>query len=261
MRRSIRPAQEFTSTFSGALFWLGAFFFTAVLSGCLGYLFGQRALSGVSSPVPEASNASSYRGVRDPRTVPLLNEAEVIAAVEASLRPPPTPTPLFTPTPVPVARPTPTPTRRLSPELAAASSPLPRPSPPSPQLRRPLPPPTLTPPPPPQQVAASGQVAMQVLSVYREGGEVVLNVAMQNNSAETVRFLYSFLNVTDDSGRSINALAQGLPGELPPNSQVFQGTVRIPADSLAGSRFLSLSLADYPSRRYRVEVSGIPVPQ
>ncbi|MFS8910470.1 hypothetical protein NW841_04935 [Synechococcus sp. H60.3] len=80
------------------------------MSACLGYLFGQRALSGVSSPVTEAGNASSSRGVRDPRTVPLLNEAEVIAAAEASLRPPPTPTPLFTPTPVPVARPTPTPT-------------------------------------------------------------------------------------------------------------------------------------------------------
>ena len=261
MRRSVRPAQEFTSTFSGALFWLGAFFFTAVLSACLGYLFGQRALSGVSSPVTEAGNASSSRGVRDPRTVPLLNEAELIAAAEASLRPPPTPTPLFTPTPVPVARPTPTPTPRLSPELAAAPSPTPRPASPSPQPPRPSPPPAPTPPPPPRQVAASGQVAMQVLSVRREGGQVVLNVAMQNNSAETVRFLYSFLNVTDDTGRSINALTQGLPGELPPNSQVFQGTVRIPASSLSGSRSLSLSLADYPSRRHRVGVSGIPVPQ
>ncbi|MFS8925122.1 hypothetical protein NW863_11690, partial [Synechococcus sp. B60.1] len=55
------------------------------MSACLGYLFGQRALSGVSSPVTEAGNASSSRGVRDPRTVPLLNEAEVIATAEASL--------------------------------------------------------------------------------------------------------------------------------------------------------------------------------
>ena len=101
---------------------------------------------------------------------------------------------------------------------------------------------------------------MQVLSVRREGSQVVLNVAMQNNSSETVRFLYSFMNVTDDNGRSINALTQGLPGELPPNSQVFQGSIRIPASSLAGSRSLSLSLADYPSRRHRVGASGIPVP-
>ncbi|MFS8854874.1 hypothetical protein NW851_10495 [Synechococcus sp. H55.7] len=240
---------------------MSAFLFTAVVSACLGYLFGQRALSGVSSPVTGSGQASRSRAVRDPRSVPLLNEAEVIAAAEANLRPPPTPTPLFTATPTPVATPTPTPTPRLSPELAAAPSPTPTPrpvtpSPPPPRASSPAP----TPPPLPRQVATSGQVAMQVLSVRREGSQVVLNVAMQNNSSETVRFLYSFMNVTDDNGRSINALAQGLPGELPPNSQVFQGIIRIPASSLAGSRSLSLSLADYPSRRHRVGASGIPVP-
>jgi hypothetical protein len=230
------------------------------VSGCVGYLFGQRALSGVSSPVTETSTSSASRVIRDPRTVPLLNEAEVIAAAEALLRPPPPPTPLFTPPPVAIAPPTPTPPRRLSPELASAPSPLSTPQPVSPSLPpRPSPPPLSTPSPSPLQVAASGQVAMQVLSVRREGGQVVLNVALQNNSPETVRFLYSFLNVTDDNGRPIDALIQGLPGELPPNSQVFQGTIRIPASSLAGSRSLSLSLADYPSRRHQVGVSGIPV--
>lgn len=253
MRRSLRPARDFTSSFLGEVGWLVAFFFTAVVSGCVGYLFGQRALSGVSSPVTETSTPSASRVIRDPRTVPLLNEAEVIAAAEALLRPPSTPTPLFTPPPVVPL--TPTPVRSLSPELASAPSPLSTPQPVSPS-----PPPRPSPPPPPLQVAASGQVAMQVLSVRREGGQVVLNVALQNNSPETVRFLYSFLNVTDDNGRPIDALIQGLPGELPPNSQVFQGTIRIPASTLAGSRSLSLSLADYPSRRHQVGVSGIPVP-
>lgn len=261
MRRSLRPARDFTSSFLGEVGWLVAFFFTAVVSGCVGYLFGQRALSGVSSPVTETSTSSASRVIRDPRTVPLLNEAEVIAAAEALLRPPPPPTPLFTPPPVAIAPPTPTPPRRLSPELASAPSPLPTPQPVSPSPPpRPSPPPLSTPSPSPLQVAASGQVAMQVLSVRREGGQVVLNVALQNNSPETVRFLYSFLNVTDDNGRPIDALIEGLPGELPPNSQVFQGTIRIPASTLAGSRSLSLSLADYPSRRHQVGVSGIPVP-
>ena len=255
MRRSLRPARDFTSSFLGEVGWLVAFFFTAVVSGCVGYLFGQRALSGVSSPVTETSTSSASRVIRDPRTVPLLNEAEVIAAAEALLRPPSTPTPLFTPPPVAIVPLTPTPVRSLSPELASAPSPLPTPQPASPS-----PPPRPSPPPSPLQVAASGQVAMQVLSVRREGGQVVLNVALQNNSPETVRFLYSFLNVTDDNGRPIDALIQGLPGELPPNSQVFQGTIRIPASSLACSRSLSLSLADYPSRRHPVGVSGIPVP-
>jgi len=262
LHRLLRRVREFTSSFLGEVGWVGALFFTAVVSGCLGYLFGQRALSGVSSPVTKTSQVSSAGIVRDPRTVPLLNEAEVIAAAKAFLQPPPTPTPLFTPPPAVVVFPTPTPPRPLSPELALAPSPSPtlQPASPSPPPARPSPPPRSTPSPPPPQVAPSGQVAMQVLSVRREGGQVVLNVAVQNNSPEAVRFLYSFLNVTDDNGRSINALTQGLPGELPPNSPVFQGTIRIPASSLAGSRSLSLSLADYPSRRYQVGVSGIPVP-
>ncbi|MCJ2541645.1 hypothetical protein [Thermostichus vulcanus] len=240
---------------------MSAFLFTAVLSACLGYLFGQRALSGVSSPVTDSGNAATSGEVRDPRTVPLVNEAQVITEAEAKLKPPPTPTPLVAATPPPTPTPTPTPTPSLSPELAEAPTP-----PPTPVAATPTPPPTPTPSPvirtpPPQQIAASGQVSMQVLSARREGGQVVLNVAMQNNSAETVRFLYSFMNITDDNGRAINALTQGLPGELPPNSQVFQGTIRIPASSLAGSRALSVSLADYPSRRHQLRVSGIPVPQ
>jgi hypothetical protein len=262
LRSQARPSRDLTSTLSGVLFWLSAFLFTAVLSACLGYLFGQRALSGVSSPVADSGNSSASGEVRDPRTVPLVNEAQVIATAEAGLRPISTPTPLSTPTPTPVATPTPTPTPSLSPELAEA----PTPSPTTPVVSTPTPPPPPTPAPvvptpPPQQIAAGGQVSMQVLSARREGGQVVLNVAMQNNSAETVRFLYSFMNVTDDNGRAINALTQGLPGELPPNGQVFQGTIRIPASSLAGSRSVSLSLADYPSRRHQLGVSGIPLPQ
>jgi hypothetical protein len=105
LRRSLRPARDFTSSFLGEVGWLVAFFFTAVVSGCVGYLFGQRALSGVSSPVTETSTSSASRVIRDPRTVPLLNEAEVIAAAEALLRPPSTPTPLFTPPPVAIVPP------------------------------------------------------------------------------------------------------------------------------------------------------------
>ncbi|MEN9201963.1 MAG: hypothetical protein Q6K80_09170 [Thermostichus sp. DG_1_6_bins_120] len=263
MRSQAPPQRDFTATLAGLLFWLSAFLFTAVLSACLGYLFGQRALSGVSSPVAGSGNATAPNQARDPRRVPLVNEAQVIAEAEARLKPAPTPTPLVavTPPPTPPSTPTPTSTPSLSPELAVAPTPLPTPiaTTPTPTLA-PISTPVVPTPPPKQTIAASGQVAMQVLSARREGGQVVLNVAMQNNSAETVRFLYSFMNITDDQGRAIHALTQGLPGELPPNSQVFQGTIRIPASSLAGSRSLSVSLADYPSRRHRLGVSGIPVP-
>ena len=84
---------------------------------------------------------------------------------------------------------------------------------------------------------------------------------MQNRSQESVSFLYSFMNVTDDRGRAITASAQGLPRDLPPNGQVFQGSVRVPTAALRGSRSLSLSLSDYPAAQRRLQVSGIPLPQ
>jgi uncharacterized protein affecting Mg2+/Co2+ transport len=101
---------------------------------------------------------------------------------------------------------------------------------------------------------------MQVLSVDQQGGQVVLRVAIQNTSREAVRFLYSFMNVTDERGRSLSSSTQGLPGEVPANGQVYQGTVTIPLASLRGSRSLSLSLSDYPSRQHQLVVGGVPVP-
>ncbi|MDX2270499.1 MAG: hypothetical protein NW237_00925 [Cyanobacteriota bacterium] len=252
--------REPSSSLSGALLWLSIFISTAVFSASLGFVFGQRALSGVSSPVGRATTSrpggTSAVEFRDPRTIPLVNEQEVIVAAKKALTPNPTPTPtptpliLATPTPEPIApSPTPTPTATplaLSPELATPTAP------------------PIAPPPPvvaanPQ--TASGQVSLQVLSARQEAGQLVLNVAMQNNSSQGVRFLYSFMKVTDERGRSVAASTQGLPGELPANGQVFQGTVRIPLASLTGSRSVSLNLADYPSRQHQLSVSGIPVPQ
>ena len=83
---------------------------------------------------------------------------------------------------------------------------------------------------------------------------------MQNNGSQVVRFLYSFMDVTDDRGRPVSASTSGLPGELPPNGQVYSGTVRIPAIFLQGSNSVSLSLPDYPSQSMRLSVSNVPIP-
>ncbi|NJK72223.1 MAG: hypothetical protein HC926_02300 [Synechococcaceae cyanobacterium SM2_3_60] len=192
--------------------------------------------------------------------IPLIEETLVLSAARTFIEPPserlvanapvaaippPTPTPEATPTPTvsPTLAPPPpldsgelTPLPFLTPEVAVA------------------PPPVFD-----DTSAAAGQVSMQVLSANRQGDQVVLAVSLSNSSDRVVRFLYSFMNVTDDRGRPVSASTQGLPGELPPNGQSYQGTITIPAIFLQGSSTVSLNLPDYPSQNFRLQVSGIPI--
>jgi outer membrane biosynthesis protein TonB len=245
-----------------AIFWGSVFISAAVLSAAVGFVFGQRALEGIRSPVTEATSTDSTQAFQDPRRIPLLNEDELISraregvqAAAASATPRPTPDPTPTPTPTPTATPTPTPSAipTQSPELATVPSPPPNPVPTLAPVATPAPVTALN-------TTSGGRVNMQVLSVQQQGGQLVLGVAMQNSTSDVVRFLYSFMSAVDDRGRAVNVLTQGLPGELPPNSGVFQGTVSIPLSSLRGSRSISLNLSDYPSRQHQLSVSGIPVP-
>lgn len=102
-------------------------------------------------------------------------------------------------------------------------------------------------------------ISFVVQSARISGGDLTLKVNMQNKGADTVRFLYSFLDVTDDKGRTLSASTQGLPTELPGNSAVFSGTVSIPTPLLDDVKKISLALTDYPAQKLRLEVSNIPV--
>lgn len=253
--------------------WTSVFVSTATLSASLGYVFGERALSVVSSPMRFSDIPKEPKiQYRDPRTIPLLNEAEIIQQAKKPPSPSPKPSPSPTPTPVAVS----TPQRSPSPSPSPIPSPSPSPSPkiqaqltPSPTptvtptssptpVAKPSPPPIALSTPPPQ--ANPGKVSFQVLGVQQQGGEIVLNVALQNRSSESARFLYSFMQATDERGRPLSITTSGLPGEVPPNGQVFQGTVRIPSASLRGSRSVSLVLTDYPARKHQLVLQGIPIP-
>ncbi|MEM8716480.1 MAG: hypothetical protein AAGE92_11995, partial [Cyanobacteria bacterium P01_G01_bin.4] len=157
---------------------------------------------------------------------------------------------------VPTPAPTPTPRATPTPEASESTS--------EPSVAEPTPAPIATPTPPPvaQEPAPVpvGNVVMNVLSVQRQGGAVVLNVTMQNNSNRTVRFLYSFMDVRDNTGRALSASTSGLPGELPPGSPVYSGVVRIPEIFVQGASSVSLSLPDYPSQSMWLQVGGVPLP-
>jgi len=102
-------------------------------------------------------------------------------------------------------------------------------------------------------------VTLEVRSASQQGGSLSLDVKLRNDGPADVRFLYSFLNVTDDRGRALSAITEGLPGELPANGQEFSGTVSIPVALLDESEKLSITLTDYPDQKLQLKTSEIPV--
>lgn len=102
-------------------------------------------------------------------------------------------------------------------------------------------------------------VTLNVLSASYSGGALLLKVNFKNEGSKVVKFLYSFLDVTDDQGRTLSASAEGLPGELPPDGKTFSGTVSIPTFLLDDVKKLSLKLTDYPDQQIQLQMSGIPV--
>ncbi|MBF2014407.1 MAG: hypothetical protein IGS23_04155 [Rivularia sp. T60_A2020_040] len=107
--------------------------------------------------------------------------------------------------------------------------------------------------------AESEGVTLAVQSASYSGGALLLKVKMDNKSDDSVRFLYSFLDVTDDKGRTLSASTEGLPSELASDAPPSYGTVSIPAALLDDVKQISLALTDYPAQRLRLEVSNIPV--
>ena len=107
--------------------------------------------------------------------------------------------------------------------------------------------------------AESEGVTMSVQSVSYSGGDLLLRVNMQNQGTDSVRFLYSFLDITDDKGRTLSAITEGLPAELPAKGAEFKGTISIPTALLDDVKQISLSLTDYPAQRLKLQLSDIPV--
>ena len=107
--------------------------------------------------------------------------------------------------------------------------------------------------------AESEGVTLSVQSARYSGGALLLKVKMDNKSDNSVRFLYSFLDVTDDKGRTLSASTEGLPSELASNGSTSFGTISIPTALLDDVKRISLALTDYPAQKLRLQVSNIPV--
>ncbi|NJO85987.1 MAG: hypothetical protein HC818_04800, partial [Synechococcaceae cyanobacterium RM1_1_27] len=81
-----------------ALFWSSVFISTGVLSASVGFVFGQRALQGIQSPVTGGTELDASplgQTFQDPRRIPLLSESDLISGAQEVIRSAtPRPTPL-----------------------------------------------------------------------------------------------------------------------------------------------------------------------
>ena len=102
-------------------------------------------------------------------------------------------------------------------------------------------------------------VTLEVTASRRQEDTLLLDLAIKNDSDQSVKFLYSFLTVTDDQGRILNGETTGLPSELLAKSDRSTGTVKISSTLLANASRVSLQLSDYPNQKIQLEVSDIPV--
>jgi hypothetical protein len=209
-------------------------FGAGIFSSAWGYRLGRDALKEITQPDVRPSNLTEKAG-NAPRKegLQLLKEQDIIATVkkrrsggeEAAAAPP-----KAEPKPEEKAK-----AEEKSPEAEA-----------KPEASFPI-------------VSRDGGVTLEITSVTRKSNSLRLNVNIKNEGDRSIRFLYSFLNVTDDKGRALSASVDDLPGQLPPGSQTYTGTVTIPTALLDNAKELGMSLTDYPDQKLQLQMSGIPV--
>lgn len=210
------------------------------VSAAAGFALGRQALKGVRQPEarPTKKPLGHRPGVNDSETPILLKEADILATVLKRTQQGRAPADSFTKPPA-----TDTAAAQPSPAASPAASPSPAVSPAG---TFPF-------------ISQDKEVKLEVLGSRRQGGSLLLDVSLQNDSAQPIRFLYSFLDVSDNNGRPLSAIAEGLPGELPPRSDAFKGTVRIPTALLDDAQSVSLMLTNYPDQELQLKVADIPL--
>lgn len=207
-------------------------------SGWFAYVLGDIALKGVSQPDVSPSKKLTHpnpetidtEGNPEAELTLLLDEAQLIKAAEVIIKgdnqvpEPPTPEPEASPEP-----------EEADPDETTAA-------------------PDFDP-----ITGADQGITLAVTNATQRDGGLVLDVNLKNESSAAVQFLYSFLEIRDQQGRSLSAMTDGLPGELPANGDTFNGTIRIPNALLDEAETLTLTLTDYPDQNLQLTVSAIPV--
>ncbi len=101
---------------------------------------------------------------------------------------------------------------------------------------------------------------MRVENIVQDRRRLKLAVSLQNNSAEEVEFLYSFLEVRDQDNNLLSSFADSLPSSLPGDRQVYNGTIELFGPLPDSVRSVSIRLASYPDEKVKLQIDAIPIP-
>ncbi len=102
---------------------------------------------------------------------------------------------------------------------------------------------------------------MKVDRVVQDGGGLRLSVSLQNNGADPVEFLYSFLEVRDQNNNLLSSFTESLPQSLPGDRQVYPGTIELFGPLPESVTSVSVRLASYPDEKVKLQVNAIPIPK
>jgi len=114
------------------------------------------------------------------------------------------------------------------------------------------------------QKVESGSVQLQVVGVQRVEPYLVIDINLSNQGSQDRRFLYgdafNLLVISDERGKRLSTLTNGLPGSLPAGGGVYSGSIEIPLDELGEARYLRLNLQAFPTGDVNLVVSSLKVP-
>ena len=214
------------STVALTFILLTLMFGAGIVTGAWGFAIGREALKGITQPDARPTNKGGKKpsSTRASEELVILQEEDIIKKVKTRLDGNAKSAPAATP-----ASPKPEPEKQVT---TSAKFPI---------------------------VSQDKGVTIEVSGVRQRGDSVVFDVSIKNEGTQPVKFLYSFLNVTDEQGRVLSADTDRLPTELPPNNQKFSGTVSLSTTLLDKAQKVSIQLTDYPDQKLQLRMADIPV--
>jgi hypothetical protein len=229
------PALEFSRSAKFTLFLL---LVMAMIGGGLGvitYFFGRASLRGITQPDVNPFLQTGDDQEQSPRQgVSFLKEADIIKQVKTQTTGSNAKPPEASPSPSPDAK---NKDDKDKKDKTASSDPKSFP------IR-----------------TKSEGVNFDVRTVKREESDLVLDIAIANNSGRPVQFIYTFLDITDDQGFALSSEIKGVPETLQANGETYVGTVRV-FDIPSELERLNLKLADYPDQKVKLEINNVPLPK
>jgi len=214
---------KWNSTIGLTLILLASMLITGVFSGIAGTRLGREALKGITQPDTRPNNLANRKGDLPRKDeVLILPEDKIIASVKTRIN--------GGKTAAVAAKPVSATSTNV--ETAQAKFPF---------------------------TTESEDVTLEIRSVQQQGDSLIISVGLRNANQAPVKFLYSFLEVKDNQGRTLSANTEGLPSELPADNQVYAGIIRLPMASVDKAEKLSLALSDYPDQKIQLEATNIPV--